>query len=319
MAFDVGRWCGLHLGAPVEEVLFTTGHLAQVLGVRLRGGRTVVVKVRPDSPRLAACTAVQQSLWRAGFPAPEPLAGPLVEPFAGSLVEPLARSLAGGPVAVSAEAYVPGGSTAPGSEHADRFAGLLARLVATAPPPQTVGTLAPELPWTAWNHALPGPWPAADDRDDDLNAAWHATPWLDETGMRVRARLRRFVGAPAGRRTVIGHGDWEAQNLRWDGDAPLVVHDWDSVTAAPEAVLVGLAASVWPCGMVPRAATVAESAAFLEAYQRAAGRAWSADEIEAGWAAGLWVYAYNTKKASLDGQRWLSPAEAGERLALAGA
>lgn len=301
MTFDVGRWCELHLGSPVEDVLFTTGHLAQVFGVRLRGRGEVIVKVRPDSPRLAACTAVQRALWQAGFPAPEPLAGPALEEG----------------LAVSAEAYIPGGSPAPRSDQAGRFAGLLARLVATAPRPETVGNLVPDLPWTAWNHALPGPWPAADDRDDDLNAPEHATPWLDETGMRVRRRLRRFVGTPAGRRTVIGHGDWEAQNLRWDGDEPLVVHDWDSVIAAPEAVLAGLAAAVWPCGMAPRAATVAESAAFLDAYQRAAGRMWSADEVEASWAAGLWVYAFNAKKASLDAQPWLSPDEAEQRLALA--
>ncbi|WP_346119091.1 hypothetical protein [Micromonospora coerulea] len=114
-------------------------------------------------------------------------------------------------------------------------------------------------------------------------------------------------------------GDWEAQNLRWNSDEPLVVHDWDSVTAAPEAVVVGLAGSVWPSGLVPRAATVSESAAFLDAYQRAAGRAWSAGEIEASWAAGLWVYAFNAKKASLDGASWLAPDEAEQRLALAGA
>lgn len=135
----------------------------------------------------------------------------------------------------------------------------------------------------------------------------------------MRRRLGRFVRTPAGRRVVIGHGDWEAQNLRWDGDKPLVVHDWDSVVAAPEAVVVGLAASVWPCGMVHRAATIAESAAFLDEYQRAVGRAWSADEIEASWAAGLWVYAFNTKKANLDGQPWLAPDEAEQRLVLAGA
>jgi Ser/Thr protein kinase RdoA (MazF antagonist) len=172
-----------------------------------------------------------------------------------------------------------------------------------APRPDMVGTLEPDLPWTAWNHRVPGVWPAADDRDDDLNAAEHATPWLDETGARVRRRLARFIQTSAGDRLVVGHGDWEAQNLRWDGDQPLVVYDWDSVIVAPEAAVVGLAASVWPCGMKPRAATVAESAAFLDAYQNAAGRVWSHDEIEASWAAGLWVYAFNTKKASLDHAR----------------
>jgi hypothetical protein len=283
--------------------------------VRLADGRPVVVKVRPALPRLAACTAVQRALWQAGFPAPEPLTGPTLQNTPTFQNAPAA----GNGLAVSAEAYVPGGSPAPADDPAGRFAGLLARLVALAPRPETVGTLAPALPWTAWDHPLPGPWPAADDRDDDLNAPAHATPWLDETGMRVRSRLRRFVRTPAGRRNRIGHGDWEAQNLRWDGNRPLAVHDWDSVIAAPEAVLVGLAAAVWPCGMVPRAATVAESATFLDAYQRAAGRVWSADEVAAGWAAGLWVYAFNAKKAHLDGGRWLEPDEAEQRLELAGA
>jgi hypothetical protein len=85
----------------------------------------------------------------------------------------------------------------------------------------------------------------------------------------------------------VGHGDWEAQNLRWTADVPLVVHDWDSVLAAPEAVIVGLAASVWPCGDDADAATVAESAEFLDEYQRAAGRWFSADEVEVSWAAGV--------------------------------
>jgi hypothetical protein len=58
------------------------------------------------------------------------------------------------------------------------------------------------------------------------------------------------------------------------------------VIAAPEAVVVGLAAAVWACGMEPRAATVDDSAEFLDEYQRAAGRAWPADEIEASWTAG---------------------------------
>lgn len=307
MDVDLDRWCERHLGSTVDGTRLLSAHLSRVVAVRLTDGRRAVVKIRPAAPRLAACTAVQRALWRAGFPAPEPLAGPTVEHG----------------LAVSAETFVPGGSITPGLagspaatiEHAARFAALLARLVALAPPPAAVGTLRPDPPWTDWRHTRPGVWPAADDRDDDLNAIAH--PWLDETGARVRRRLSRF--ARAGARTVIGHGDWEARNLCWDGREPLVVHDWDSVLAAPEAVLAGLAASVWPCGIEDRAATVDESAAFLEGYQRAAGRVWSRDEVEASWAAGLWVYAFNAKKAALDQTTWLPVAEAERRLGLAGA
>jgi Ser/Thr protein kinase RdoA (MazF antagonist) len=166
----------------------------------------------------------------------------------------------------------------------------------------------------AWDHNQGGVWPPPDNRVADLNDH-PETAWLDEIGQRVQRRLHRMPSAPA----VVGHGDWESHNLRWHGRTPWVVHDWDSVMSGPEPVIVGLAASVWPCGARPRAATVDESQAFIEAYQRAAGRPWSRDETEASWAAGLWVYAFNTKKASLDGLPWLKPDEADERLRRAAA
>ncbi|WP_186315942.1 hypothetical protein [Catellatospora sichuanensis] len=97
------------------------------------------------------------------------------------------------------------------------------------------------------------------------------------------------------------------------------MHDWDSVISAPEPVIVGLAAAVWPAGAVHRAATVAESAAFVEAYQHAAGQRWSAEQVQGSWAAGLWVDAFDAKKLALDANPWLSPDDAEERLRRAGA
>jgi len=300
-AADLGAWCDRWLGAGIDEVLFETGHLSRVLGVRLADGRDVVVKARPAADRLAACAGVQRALWQAGFPCPQPLAGPV--PWHG--------------YAVNAEVFVPGGEILDVADGAvDGYADLLARLIRLAPQSLVAG-LAPNPPWVAWDHGYGGIWPPPDDRAADLNApnAHREFGWLDEVGQRVRLRLHRMRSLPS----VVGHGDWEAQNLRWHGRAPWVVHDWDSVIAGPEPVVAGLAASVWPCGAQPRAATVAESQAFIEAYQRAAGRRWGTDEIEASWAAGLWVYAFNAKKASLDGFPWLDPDEAQQRLRLAGA
>ncbi|MFL6296083.1 MAG: hypothetical protein ACJ75M_09710 [Actinomycetes bacterium] len=74
---------------------------------------------------------------------------------------------------------------------------------------------------------------------------------------------------------MAGHADWESQNLRWDGDRPLAVHDWDSA--------------------------VAQSEQFLTAYEQARGRPWTAPERRACWAAGLWVRAFNAKKERLEG------------------
>jgi hypothetical protein len=263
----------------------------------LADGRQAVVKVRPYEDRLYGCADAQRALWMAGFPSPEPLVGPV--PY-------------GDGRAANAEVLVAGGGML-GVDGVDACAGLLATQIRLAPTPGTIRSLAPNTVWTEADHAFPGLWPPPDDRDADLNA--HPEPWLDDAACRVRHRIRRLRGAPR----VVAHGDWEAHNLRWVDGHPLAVHDWDSVIAVPEPVAVGLAAAVWPTGAVDRAATVDESAAFVEAYQRAAGRRWTADEAGASWAAGLWVYAYNTKKVALDGVAWLTPGEADQRLRLAGA
>src|SRR5262249_54694791 len=66
-------WCTRWLGAPPASELFEAGYLSTVKGLRLTDGREVVVKVRPDGPRLAGCVVVHGALWTAGFPCPEPL------------------------------------------------------------------------------------------------------------------------------------------------------------------------------------------------------------------------------------------------------
>jgi len=278
---ELTAWCRRWLGAEPVEVLFRAGYLAEVTGLRLADGRGVVVKARPPAARLRGCVAVQAALADAGFPCPRPLAGPA----------PLGR------LAATAEELVAGGDLlTPGDGAAGRFAALLAELVRLAPDPATLPSLAPSPPWAAWDHPGPGLWPPPDDRDGDLDA--HPGPaWLDRLAAAVRERL---AGLPLA--LVTGHGDWESQNLRWAGGRPLAVHDWDSVVAQPEAVVAGLASAVWPAAGGPgEAATVEQSGQFLDAYEQARGRPWTADERPAGWAAGLWVRAFNAKKERLDG------------------
>ena len=86
---------------------------------------------------------------------------------------------------------------------------------------------------------------------------------------------------------VIGHADWEAQNLRWDGEAIHTIHDWDSLAALPEAAVVGAAAGAFASTNTPTLAPLASSESFLAAYEDAAGRRFTSEEIEVAWAASM--------------------------------
>lgn len=296
----LARWCTEHLGSPPAEEIFRSGHLSAVVGLRLGDGREVVVKIRPDSPRIAACVEVQRRMFRAGYPCPRPLAGPA----------PLGDEVA------TAEVYVPGGAMLPrGDRAAPAFAEAFARLVRLAPRPAEVPGLDPAPSWAAWNHAEDGLWPLPEDPDRNLNDV--AGPkWIDETGRRARDRLRATTSE-----AVIGHCDWLAGNLRWSGDELLVVHDWDSMIADSEAVLVGFAAALYSTVNADDLATVEDTDRFLVAYCRARGGEFSADELERSWAAGVWTRAYDAKYQHAVGQpsSSLSESDARERLRRAGA
>ncbi len=189
-------WCMEHLGSPPADEIFRSGFLSAVIGLRLADGREVVVKVRPDSPRIAACVDVQRRMFLAGYPCPRPLTGAV--PFLDDVA--------------TAEAYVPGGAALPGADHAARaFAEAFAWLIRLAPRPAEVSTLDPPPSWAAWNHAEDGLWPCPEDPDVGLNEV--AGPeWIDDAGRRARDRLRACESE-----TVIGHCDWLAGNLRWSG------------------------------------------------------------------------------------------------------
>jgi len=303
---QLAEWCVRWLGCPPVDVLFTTGHLSTVAGVRLSDGRQVVVKARPaPAARVAACALVQSFVSAIGYPCPMPLIGP----------RPL------GALTATAEIHLPGGRMQPpGTDLTIASARALARLIGLTPPAATVGQLYPPPPWAWPQHDQGEVWPDPDDIDANLNA--HPGPdWLDALGYRIRARLRG-LSQPA----VIGHVDWEAHNLRWSDDGTLhAVHDWDSLAAQPEPLIAGLAAAVHTATHEPGTeATTRQAGAFLTAYQQARRLVFTADEIQIAWAAGLWVHAYNAKKEILRSHAATTTldrlaAEAAERLRLAAA
>jgi hypothetical protein len=291
-------WCRAQLGADVGAELLRTGHLATVIALRLSDAREVVVKVRPRTARLAAAHAVHQQVAAAGFPCPRPLSGVLE--FDGH--------------AATVEDYLPGGTALPGTGRAAApFADAFAALVELAPQ-CPAAALAPAPAWNCWNHDGAGLWPPADDLTVDLNRV-AAPGWVERAATEARARLQAF-NAPI----IVTHGDWYAANLRWADDRLLAAHDWDSVIADTEAAAVGFAAAAYPAQGMGEEATVEETEDFLVAYAKARGFALSRDEVEAAWAAGVWLRVFDAQKQAARGVPIvsLSDDEADERLRRAG-
>jgi len=270
-------WCRDHLGAEPADVLFQVHQISMVFGLRLPGGTDVVVKARADDGRADSCVAAQAVLSGRGFPCARPLT-------------PVLRV---GSLAVHGEEFLPGGevlhgdSPDVGARCAEVFARLMAELadVAVAPP-------LPNPPWVRWDHADPGLWPALpclDNRDQS------AVPtYVADTAERARRRLLA-ASVPC----VLGHADFEAQNIRWHGGQVRAVHDWDSLGWQPEAALAGAASGAFASDGPPLLAPIDSSAAFLEAYQDFRRRSFTAVERQIAWAASLWTAAYNAREEAL--------------------
>jgi hypothetical protein len=324
-------WCARHLGSPAVAQFFGMERLSAVHGLRLADGREVVLKVRAAQARHAACTRVHEVLWAAGIPCPEPLAGPLPLVSDGSFADSGSGVGADGvdprTLAVNAETWEGVGVAGVGALGAAGFARLLARMVALAPRPDALSTLAPDVPWLHWRHSAAGrTWPPpASPRWDPHRIDREIDPLVREVAQRARARLQRPDVATLP--VVAGHGDFEAQNCRWvtgpDGQPRLVVHDWDSIVAMPEAVLAGNSAftyvSVDDCDI----STQAQNDEFLAAYAHQRGRPWTGLEWQVAHATGAWVGAYNAAFEHLkDGPGPVTAglhAQAGWRLDRAGA
>ena len=275
----LAAWCLDHLGDEPAEVLFQLQQVSMVFGLRLAGGTDVVVKARADDGRAVSCVAVQARLAERGFPCARPLT-----PVVGV-----------GPLAVHAEEFRPGGEVLHGDSPgiAARCAEVFARLM-TELADVTVAPPLPNPPWVRWDHADPGVWPAMeflDNRDQSVVPAY-----VTETAERARGRI-----LAAGLPCVLGHADFEAQNMRWHGREVWAVHDWDSLAWQPEAALAGAACGSFASAGPPTLAPVESSAAFLVAYQTIRGRLFTAVEQEIAWAASLWMAAYNAREEALHG------------------
>nr|WP_217496146.1 phosphotransferase [Arthrobacter sp. 24S4-2] len=237
------------------------------------------VKVRPESARrISRCLQLQSTAVNSGFPCARPMTG--VDKLDPGMV-------------VSAESWRPGGemNTDGDLAFARRSASLLADLAAILEKESPAGLGAPP-PWMHWNPPTGRLWPpnpVVDAMDQD-RVPEHVTAI-------ARAVSERLANSSLP--LVVGHGDWESQNLRWDGVSPWAVHDWDSLVALPAAAIVGAASGAFASTSVPTLASLEASDEFIHSYEQARGQLFTAEEHEVAWAASLWPALHNARGESL--------------------
>jgi hypothetical protein len=264
------------LGAAPAETLFSASVVSEVIAVRLEDGRDVVIKARRDeNGRTATCVAVQRAVADGGFPCSRPLTS---VSSVGDLV-------------VHAEEWRPGGEMM--RDDSERAAALSAGLLADLMLRLQSVVAEPPLPnpiWVRWDHDGPGLFPP-NPRFDDGGLDTGLPEFVADTALRVRNGLKQST-LPR----VIGHADWEAQNLRWLGTEAYAVHDWDSLAWLPEAAIVGAAAGAFSSTEIPTLAPLASSAAFISAYEEATQQVLQAGERRVAWGASLWPALFNARR-----------------------
>jgi hypothetical protein len=196
-----------------------------------------------------------------------------------------------GSLSVHAETWLPDGEVllGDGAEVAKLSAHLLADVMSALAGFEPSVLPLPNPDWVRWDYEGPGEWPP----HIYIDAAPNQSPlpaYLDDAAQRVRERMQR-----CSLQKVIGHGDWEAQNLRWQDRQPVAIHDWDSAVYMPEAAVVGAASGAFASNETPTLAPLDSSAAFLEAYEQRRGRSFTSEERQVASAASLWPAIHNAR------------------------
>jgi Phosphotransferase enzyme family len=248
--------------------------IGALFGLELRDGSRVALKIHTgaySTEYLAAAQAVQEHLWRRGFPCPRPL---------------------GDRGGATLEEWRDEGVYRDGHEPEVRraLAVALARLI------ELTDELRP-LPRLRRGFAFPRRvtqlWPTPHNVLFDFEATSAGAEWIDEIATAALAVRDDRIG-----REVVGHGDWVANHVRFDGTEPCVAYDWDSLETDREPHLLGCAAATFtyneqlPVELEPN---VEETRAFVADYEAARGASLTADELRATHASAVYVRAYATR------------------------
>jgi aminoglycoside phosphotransferase (APT) family kinase protein len=279
IAEAIADFCRRELGCTPAETLFYQSSIGAVIGVRLLDDRRVVIKAhQPDieRQRLDEVVRLQSAVARGIGLAPNVLRGPA----------PLGQGFA------TVEEYVDRGSIRNGHEPAVRcaLARSLNRVVEHLAASAHASTLPTGLLSSTPANAL---WPRPHSKLFDFDATHRGAEYIDEIAAAARARMM-----PAGRQ-VIGHSDWRAEHVRFEGDRPVVAFDWDSLCKEQEPALVGSAAHMfcanWSRSAVVQSPTLEEAREFVAEYETAAGRRFTQAERVLCGAAFAYAVAYTSR------------------------
>jgi hypothetical protein len=247
--------CVLALRARPVHTLFYQSSVGAVAGIELEGGQRVVVKGHQPSvgpARLAEIVRHQSSVQTRLGLAPKVLAGPLPFGHGTAIVEELVER----------------GAICDGHEPAVRrgLARSLSAIVECLSSASETSALPSGLLVDARRKEL---WPTPHSKLFDFAATTRGAEYIDELAAKARDRM-----IPTGR-SVIGHADWRAEHVRFEGGVPLVGFDWDSLQKSSEAALVGSTAHMfcadWSKEGHVQAPTLDEARAFVAEYEDARG------------------------------------------------
>jgi hypothetical protein len=287
LARQFERCCVELLGAEVRAGLFYRSSIGAVAGVELGDGRRAVLKAyQPDRSRarLVEVVRLQRRLESLGCLAPAVLAGP----------EPLAR----GQVVI--EAYVARGHTRDAHEPLVRRALAHSLYAVSAALESEVAVTS--LPAHLLAQLEPGHlWPTPHSQLFDFEATRAGAEEIDAL---AAAALERREAAG---RIVLGHSDWRAEHVHFEGNRPVAAFDWDSLCKSHEAELVGFIAHAfcadWTRPDCVQAPTLDEARAFVADYEAARGATFGAAERRLLGTAFAYSIAYTARCGHAYGRR----------------
>jgi hypothetical protein len=286
--------CRELLGSAISSIAWSSGRVGEVWAVHLVDGRQCIIKSRPDQEglieRLEAVAHVQTELSHAGVPIPTPVAPPVAVEDKIVTFESV----------LSAHA-----ASLSRKEAGDASLSTLIRILEIGEQLKAQTAMRATAAWVDSNlHGRGGTlWP--EPHDIGLFGPSFDGAATDITQL-ARAASAFLADCWDRSDRVLGHDDWEAQNLVFGrpGGRPRVVAIFhtDSLAWMPEPVLAGSSAMQHGRGLPgsPGAPTMTEVDDWLAGFAaRRGGRPTS--WFRSAWAAASWNLAYNARCDELTG------------------